>query len=267
MGRTLFVGCSHTMGFYDPGSEIYGTKTWQDNNYAEFYSEIYNKPVVIMASAGAGNRAFPRFISYAFDLYNDIDEVFVQSTYWGRFPVAMNPTLDNKNIYPIDFFIEKQKSDKNIDRYDIGLYQGDHVEYYLKPKARDYDDFPYMKDTKPFISEPDVRRTSHLYMQMWHHSNTHLEQEDYFMNMAVCDTICAKNNANLYIWNINNRCYIPKETKNYYTKLNAKIAPIDAESYLKKELEIDTIDGEHYSTNVHRAIAERYIPYIKDKSW
>ena len=68
----------------------------------------------------------------------------------------------------------------------------------------------------------------------------------------------------MYIWNINDRCYIPKETKDYYTKLNAKIASVDAENYLKKYIKIDTVDGEHYSTNVHKAIAQRYIPYIKE---
>ena len=68
----------------------------------------------------------------------------------------------------------------------------------------------------------------------------------------------------MYIWNINDRCYIPKETKNYYTELDAKIASIDAVNYLKQHIKINTVDGEHYSTDVHRAIAERYIPYIKE---
>ena len=101
-------------------------------------------------------------------------------------------------------------------------------------------------------------------MQMWHNSATHLVQEDYFTYMTMCDMLCEKNNASMYIWNINDRCYIPKETKDYYTKLNAKIASVDAENYLKKYIKIDTVDGEHYSTNVHKAIAQRYIPYIKE---
>ena len=74
-----------------------------------------------------------------------------------------------------------------------------------------------------------------------------------------------KKQCKMYIWNINDRCYIPKETKNYYTKLNNKIIEqIDAENYLKKYVDIEKVDGENYSTNVHHAIAERYIPYIKE---
>ena len=36
------------------------------------------------------------------------------------------------------------------------------------------------------------------------------------------------------------------------------------ENYLKKYVDIEKVDGEHYSTNVHKAIAQRYIPYIKE---
>lgn len=100
---------------------------------------------------------------------------------------------------------------------------------------------------------------------MWHHSNTHLEQEDFFTYIAMCDMICKNNNVPLHVWNINDRCYLPKETKNFYTDLTStNIAQVSAEEYLKNYMEIDTIDGEHYSVNVHDAIANRYIPYIKD---
>ena len=63
------------------------------------------------------------FLAYAFPKnYNDIDEVFIQSTYWGRFAIAMNPNLDAHNILPIDYFIEKEKSDELVERYSLGLY-------------------------------------------------------------------------------------------------------------------------------------------------
>lgn len=267
MGRTLFVGCSHTMGYREdaPPNE---PNVWRDNNYAEIYSEITGQQVVIMASAGAGNRAFHRFIAYAFEKYNDIDEVFVQSTYWGRFPIAINPDLDYKNIFYKGFFIDENFRTENIDRYSIALSPDNkYLETYMKPRASDYDHFPYIKDTQVWKTEPDIRRSSHMYIQMWHHNNTHLEQEDYFTYMTMCDVLCKKYKAKMYIWNINDRCYIPKETKDYYTKLDAKIAPKDAENYLKKYIKIDTVDGEHYSTNVHTAIAERYIPYVKEQAW
>lgn len=264
MGRTLFVGCSHTMGYREDLTDI-ESNVWQDNNYAEIYAKVNNKPVVVMASAGAGNRSFPRFLAYAFKKYDDIDEVFIQSTYWGRFPIAINPTLDEKQIFPLDFFIQEEFKTENVERFSISLSpNGKHLETYLKPQVTDYDHFPYNTETTVWKAEPDIRRSSFLYLQMWHHSCTHLIQEDYFTYMTMCDTLCAKNNAKMYIWNINDRCYIPKETKNYYTELDAKIASIDAVNYLKPHIKINTVDGEHYSTNVHQAIAERYIPYIKE---
>ena len=70
MGRTLFVGCSHTMGYREDLTDI-ESNVWHDNNYAEIYAKVNNKPVVVMASAGAGNRAFPRFLAYAFKKYNE----------------------------------------------------------------------------------------------------------------------------------------------------------------------------------------------------
>ena len=267
MSRSLFIGCSHTMGYLDPNPNSDAPpQPWQDNNYAEFYAKQNNKPVVIMASAGAGNSLWPRFLAYAFQKYNDIDEVFVQSTYWGRFAIAMNPNLDAYNILPIDYFIEKEKSDDLIERYSLGLYQDKFVEYYLKPESYDYDELPYNRYTAPFCAEPDVRRSSHMYIRMWHYSNTHLDQYDYFKDVLVCDALCLYNSVKMHLWNINDRCFIPKETNNWLTKLQAtNIANIDAISYLKKYNEnIKLADTEHYSKETHEIIAKEYIPYIKD---
>ena len=100
-------------------------------------------------------------------------------------------------------------------------------------------------------------------MQMWHNSNTHLVQEDYFTYMTMCDMLCEKNNASMYIWNINDRCYIPKETKDYYTKLAIQIASVDAENYPKKYIKIDTVDGEHYPNKCASGYCQRYIPIHK----
>ena len=120
MGRTLFVGCSHTMGYREDAPKDQ-PNVWRDNNYAEIYSQINDKKVVITASAGVGNRAYPRFLSYAFEKYNDIDEVFIQSTYWGRFPIAINPDLDAHSIFSKEFFIDKNFCSENIDRFSIAL--------------------------------------------------------------------------------------------------------------------------------------------------
>jgi hypothetical protein len=108
MSRTLFIGDSHTMG-YIGHEQLPSFEVWQNNNYAELYAELTGKPVVIMASAGCDNAEYTNFLAYAFKKYNDIDEVFIQSTYWGRFALAINPDLDEKAIFPLDFFIEQNK--------------------------------------------------------------------------------------------------------------------------------------------------------------
>ena len=66
---------------------------------------------------------FRRFIAYAFKQYDDIDEVFVQSTYWGRFRIAINPDLDEHTIFQKEFFIDKNICEGNIDRFSIALHR------------------------------------------------------------------------------------------------------------------------------------------------
>jgi len=267
--RTLFIGCSHTMG-YCASNLNQPVSTWQENNYAEIYSKIHNKKCVIMASAGTGNRVYPRFLAHAFKKYNDIDEVFIQSTYWGRFPVVINPELSYKKIFPIDFFLNKDSSDDLMDRWSISLsVDNKYQECFHRALPDDWIEFPYIRDTAPWISEPDVRRSSYLYFQMWHYQNTHLEQEDYMKDIAVCDMICANNNVPMYVWNINNRCFIPKETLDYFSTLSkTHIAKIDCETYLEsigyKNIKKEKVDSEHYNYFFHKLSAEKYIPYIRE---
>ena len=267
MAKTLFIGCSHSMGF---ASELgQPSQVWQKNNYAEIYSKLNNKEVIVMASAGCSNRLYPTFLAHALKEHNDIDEVFVQSTYWGRFPIAINPDLNEKAIFPLDFFIEKEpKLDDKIQRYSLGLcQQGKYLETYLKPESFDYEAFQYLKDTVPFVSEPDVRRTAQMYIQMWHYNQTHLEQQDYFKDITFIDMLCRERNLPVYLWNINNRCFIPKEVNGFYTDLKQiSIANIDAISFLGSQLEDQKVDAEHYNYQVHELIAKEYIPYIRENT-
>ena len=68
----------------------------------------------------------------------------------------------------------------------------------------------------------------------------------------------------MYECNIYSRCFIPKETANYYTKLNkTKFASQNAETFFNTKFE--TLDGEHYTEEVHKQIAEQYIPMLKEQ--
>lgn len=268
MGRVLFVGCSHTMGYIDPGIVGSPFHIWQKNNYAEIFAKEHQRQTVIMASSGAGNREYVNFVADAFKRYDDIDEVYIQSTYWGRFPLAINPDLDEKKIFPLDFFLSHDHKDPLVHRYSIGMVQrGDHMMAYCKPKDTDIDRNPYILHTSP-QNQPNLNTSSYMYIQMWHYSQTHLAQQDYFKDMLLLDTLCTRNNAKMYVWNINNRCYIPKEIKNFYTELQSTtVTDVDAITYLKKfsdkDLEKEKVDSEHYNEYVHRLICDHYIPYLQ----
>tara|TARA_B110000977_G_C11090784_1_gene496783 strand:- start:3682 stop:4521 length:840 start_codon:yes stop_codon:yes gene_type:complete len=269
MGRTLFVGDSHSMGYIDPHADDESSPfyIWQSNSYAESYSKCNNKKATIMASSGCGNREYVNFIANAFKIYDDIDEVFVQSTYWGRFPLAMNPSLDETDIFPLDFFLEKNKSNELIDRYSVGLVQQNKfLQNYTKPSASDFE-APYIKETSPTML-PSLTRSGYMYIQTYHYLQTHLAQQDYFRDILLCDTLCTHNNVKMYLWNINDRCFIPKETASFYSQLQSTtIADIDAASYIQQNLKInienEKADSEHYNEYAHSLIASEYITYLK----
>jgi hypothetical protein len=107
-----------------------------------------------------------------------------------------------------------------------------------------------------------------MYMQTYHYSLTHLAQQDYFRDILLCDTLCNVNNAKLHVWNINPRCFIPKETSNFYTELRqTTFADTDAQTHLKNTLGIDIeehkVDSEHYNEYAHTLIAKHYIPHLR----
>jgi len=264
MSRTLFISDSHSMGYVGHNSEAGGFDVWQENNYAEIFSAENNKPVVIMASSGCGNREYVNFLAHAFKLYDDIDEVFIQSTYWGRFPLAINPELDEKTTFPLDFFIEQNSNDDKIHRFSIGLVQQDkYLQAYAKPDFK----IPYDLNTSPG-RQPIITRMSYMYVQTYHYLQTHLEQQDYFKDILLCDTLCQRNNVKMTLWNINDRCYIPKETANFYTNLvSTTITNIDAISYIKDNFQIDLenekVDIEHYNKHAHTHIARYFMPYLR----
>lgn len=267
--KVLYVGCSHTMGYVDRNPSNHGSfKTWGDNNYAEITARCKKEKTVIMASSGCGNRELTNFVAAAFQKYQNIKKVFFQSTYWGRFPFAVNPDLDERSIFPLDFFMKCDDRDDLVDKWSIGLKTEEkYVQLYLKPETFDYDTLKYNPQTSP-ENQPPVRQINYMYVKMWHYLQTHLEQQDYFRDIALADAICNYNNAQMYLWNINPRCFIPKEIKNFYMNLkNTIVADIDAETFLLKkygyDLKNNVIDGEHYTTEAHNMISKYYIPYLE----
>ena len=76
MTRTLFLGDSHSHGYFEMGGKV---NAWESNNYAELYALENNKQTVMYSMPGGCNRKYPAWLRTMLDRYNDIDEVFVQS--------------------------------------------------------------------------------------------------------------------------------------------------------------------------------------------
>jgi hypothetical protein len=257
------------MGYvdWDP-SDYESFKVWGENNYAEITARSRKEKTVIMASSGCGNRELTNFVAAAFQKHRDIKKVFFQSTYWGRFPFAMNPDLDEKSIFPLDFFMKCDEQDDLVEKWSIGLQTKEkYVQLYLKPETFDYETLQYNPNTSP-ENQPPLRQVNFMYVKMWHYLQTHLEQQDYFRDIALADAICNYNDAKMYLWNINPRCFIPKETNSFYMNLkNTVVAEVDATTFLLEtqgyDLSKNVVDGEHYSVEAHEMISKYYIPYLE----
>ena len=91
MTRSLFLGDSHSHGYAEVNGEV---QFWKDNNYAELYSDHNNKPVAIYSIPGGCNKKYPTWLKAMLDYYDDIDEVFIQATYWNRYLIACSRNLD-----------------------------------------------------------------------------------------------------------------------------------------------------------------------------
>ena len=103
MGRTLFLGDSHAAGYYFKDRP----HQWE-HNYGDSYSKLYNKDVIVYALPGATNKKYPIWLKSMLDRYDDIDEVFVQSTYWNRWLMGASRKLEYGDGTASDMFLDDQ---------------------------------------------------------------------------------------------------------------------------------------------------------------
>ena len=124
MSRVAALGCSHTCGYHVkdiPEDAVLDINTWpfsgkwNDNNWAEFYTNNANKDGVIFANSSNGWWEYSEWLSFLFKKYDDIDEVIVQNTYWNRFRLSMIDPPDYENIIPHDELYHLEHKKGNID--------------------------------------------------------------------------------------------------------------------------------------------------------
>lgn len=290
MGRILFVGDSHSMGFVETDSlrkdTFFGKEkdhidimsnfeVWQENNYAEIYAKKHNQPIIVSAFAGCGNHEYLNLIAHFLKQYDDIERVVIQSTYWGRFPIAINPMLDEE-ILPLDFFLDDKDEhtvEDLIHRYGVKQFQEGPGGWRLSTYAKLMPEHFHMSPLTPIHANnrPDLNNYSYMYIKMYYDLLTHLQSKEYFKTIEMCGLLCERQNIPLSIWRINDRVTLPAETGNYYAKLdNLKVFDMPAidfiKPYLDDKIENYMVDQEHYNKEIHSLIAEYFIPHILEKT-
>ncbi len=272
MSRALFIGDSHTCGYVTvpdktgPGSYTY----WNDNNYAEIYNTVNDKPVSIYAHAGTTNRMYTDWIKHMLNKFPDTDEVFVCLAPLNRFVLAFDEKLTDEAL-PLDYFVhECEQSTESVKKYlDLLLKEG-RVQLYNKPTAEDYNRFPGLQISETEgLQQPDIRKNTFMEIKLFFELNTHLERRDFLLNVFAWDRICAENNAKLYVFNFMNRLKWPKSLEYYGALKNTTVAEKTIEQFMLDNNVNPTDyllhDKEHYNFDYHKLIVEKYIPWIKNQ--
>ena len=261
MSRSIFVGDSHSIGY----KNSYPPRLWRENNYAEIYSDINQKPVAIYAMQGCSNQKYVTFIKTLLDYYDDVDEVFIQFTYWTRFLLATNtsekPFVTN---FKTNHFAQGPDSQGLVDRWtDKQDIETDelHTEYNMHVKSEHYEIFKGRHHGGPEENE------NFHYTNLWHKQLTHLEYRQVCGDLFIIDRLCEQRNIPWYLFSMNERVFIP-DNFNYFGPLtNCKSDnKVHVEKWFNEDVDKYKIDEEHYDYNFHYKIANEYIPYLKGQN-
>lgn len=273
MSRTLFIGDSHTTGYFE--NDQGGVLFWQDNNYAEIYSKIHNKPVVIYAMPGGCNKKYPVWLKAMFDYYDDIDEVFVQSTYWNRYLLACSRNLDvgdgikpnhfsigpNAPPSPQDAPMVERWQDQRVTPDYIEMVEQMRPEIFEQFKGLNYDERNVTADWGPFNEK-------YAYTKLWHESVTHLQYREYCSDLYIIDNLCNDYGVDWHLWTINNRVFMPEYHEFFGPLKRCTRSDMSVEGFVQEHhnynIEDHTSDGEHYLYDTHEIIAKEYITHLKD---
>jgi hypothetical protein len=266
-GNLLFVGCSHTNGFWG-GRNKEGTLdkvTWDTNNYAEIYAEeLADSQCYIYSSAGACNSKYPRWIRHMLNTHKDVSGVVMQSTYWDRWVMSADMKQHHRELDP-GFFTKIEKTNDKVICYDDYNVDKDWhlVEWFEKIKWESIGN--YTEGCPEFNGGYEWIGFDTNYMHMKFHTEvaTHLKTEEYQKDIALIDAIT---NVPVYVWRINDKVQYPEKFDTYKNLDNVRVFDEPADSGLLKNLNIDIkdmmLDEEHYNEEAHRLIAQHFIPEV-----
>jgi len=269
VGRTVFLGDSHAAGYWvEPDKTVH---QWE-HNYGDSYSVKNNKDVAVYATPGACNKKYPIWLKSMLDRYDDIDEIFVQSTYWNRWLMGASKNLNYGDGTKSDLFLDDRYICPNNERIRyftdwkgtdefIEIPEQCRAELFEQFKGLHIDFENITPDWAPFHEK-------YPYTKLYNESLTHLQYRDYLGDLYIINAMCKERGLKWYLWTINNRVYFPKHFNLFGPLTECIIAPKNAEEYLKETLNIsiedNQIDGEHYPKSTHNLIAEHYFEYLKE---
>lgn len=272
MNKTLFLGDSHTQGYWrEQISYLSIPHIWESNNYAEIYADLNNKQAIIYAMSGTTIQRYPDWLKFSLDTHPEIDEVFVQALHWNRFMLSGSESRDFTDEIPIDYFTRLHSETDLVHRYsdypeELAEQDGvdrDHHFYPQKIAPEDYETLKYL----PQKYKPNLQKDPYVVVKLWSELMTHLQNREYCRTLFLMDRLCRDRGIKMYLWRINDRVYIPQNIE-IYGKLESTVKiEKSAETYLK-EINFDISkmlmpDNEHYTLEGHLEIAHKFIPWCK----
>jgi hypothetical protein len=262
-GNLLFIGCSHTNGYWF-NDKTNDKNIWSDSNYAQIYAEkLADAKCFIYSSAGAPNNKYPRWVKSVVDKHLEVKGIVVQSTYWDRWLMANNTSLKFIQTDPDYFTRVYKETEKYILYDDFNTVDFETIEWNEKAKWDSIgmynEGYP---DSNGGYNWPGFD-TNYMHMKFHTEIATHLKHEEYCKDIALIDTISS---VPVYIWRINEKVQFPKKFNVYKELTNTKVFEQPANIWLKENLNVDIdemkLDDEHYNVEAHTLIARHFIPEL-----
>lgn len=266
-GNLLFVGCSHTNGYWHSATTN-DKYVWSDNNYAKIYAEeLADSQCYIYSSAGVSNNKYPRWIRHMLNTHPNITGIVIQSTYWDRWMMANNIDLQFRTLDPDYFTRIYAEEEKYILYDDFNTLDYNVIEWNEKakwPSIGMYEEG--CPENNGGYNWPGFD-TNYMHMKFHTEIATHLKHEEYCKDIALIDSMC---DVPIYVWRINDKVQFPDKFDTFKPLKNVKIFYQSADTWIKNSLNIDIetmkLDEEHYNQEAHSLIAKHFIPEILNGS-
>ena len=113
-------------------------------------------------------------------------------------------------------------------------------------------------------NEPDLRRITYMEGKTWLETMSLKSQREWLKEIYILQALCKENNAELKLFGLNKWTWIPTKMWDYFNFDTIQVATDSVDDWFTQKKRIDiqkhTLDDEHYSQEIHKAIALEYLP-------